>query len=109
MSKLARSLFGSSRLQEGILALMAEVREAQKAVTGIKPPSADLEENYKTYLGTLNTLRGRNLYYPYVGSGLGQGPYVELGDGSVKIDLINGIGIQLFGHSHPEIIETCIR
>src|SRR6185503_14078008 len=30
-------------------------------------------------------------------------------DGSVKLDLINGIGIHLFGHSHPRLLEAALR
>jgi acetylornithine/N-succinyldiaminopimelate aminotransferase len=44
-----------------------------------------------------------------VGSGGGTGVYVELEDGSVKMDLINGIGIHLMGHSHPRILKACVR
>jgi 4-aminobutyrate aminotransferase-like enzyme len=109
MSKLAHTLFGSSRLQEHVSALMGELTQVQKNIKWVKPPSVDLAQNYKTYLEHLNGIRGRNLYYAYLGSGLGHGPYVELEDGSVKIDLINGIGIHLFGHSHPALIETCIK
>src|SRR5262249_41037666 len=41
--------------------------------------------------------------------GVGRGPYVELQDGSVKLDLINGIGIHLFGHSHPRVIRAALK
>jgi acetylornithine/N-succinyldiaminopimelate aminotransferase len=34
---------------------------------------------------------------------------VELEDGSVKLDLINGIGIHLFGHSHPRVTRAAIE
>ena len=34
-------------------------------------------------------------------TGLGNGPFVELADGSVKMDMICGIGVHHFGHSHP--------
>ncbi len=39
-----------------------------------------------------------------MGTGTGRGPYVELEDGSVKLDLINGIGIHLMGHGNPHVI-----
>jgi 4-aminobutyrate aminotransferase-like enzyme len=109
MSTMADSVFKSSRIAELIKDLKNEVVSAQKKITGVKPPNPELEVTYKSYIEKIQDLRGRNLFYPYVGSGLGQGPFVELQDGSVKIDLINGIGIHLFGHSHPDIIEASIR
>ena len=54
-------------------------------------------------------LRGRPLFYNYMGSGLGRGAYVELEDGSVKLDLINGIGIHVLGHSHPRVLAASVR
>lgn len=109
MSTMADSVFKSSRVTDLIKDLKNEVIGAQKKITGIKPSNPELEISYKSYIEKIQGLRGRNLLYPYVGSGLGQGPFVELQDGSVKIDLINGIGVNLFGHSHPDIIEASIR
>ncbi|MEO0335842.1 MAG: aminotransferase class III-fold pyridoxal phosphate-dependent enzyme, partial [Pseudomonadota bacterium] len=57
----------------------------------------------------INSTRGRPLFFKYVGSGIGRGPYVELIDGSVKLDLINGIGINIMGHSHPEVMKASLR
>lgn len=109
MPTMADSLFNSPKLTELISDLKNEVILAQKKITAVKPPHPELIMNYQSYIEKIQGLRGRNLFYPYVGSGLGQGPYVELQDGSVKIDLINGIGIHLFGHSHPDLIEASIR
>jgi 4-aminobutyrate aminotransferase-like enzyme len=54
-------------------------------------------------------LRGRPLYHNYLGTGAGRGPFVELEDGSVKMDLINGIGIHIMGHGHPRVIKAAVR
>lgn len=108
MSTIASEFFGSSRLQDLFKQLKSELGQAQKKLAGVKPPQADLALDYKTFIDNLSVIRGRNLYYPYVGSGLGHGPYVELMDGSVKLDLINGIGIHLFGHSHPELVQASL-
>ena len=51
-------------------------------------------------LQQLEQLRGRALLYPYLGSGRGKGVYVELLDGSVKMDLLGGVGVQILGHAH---------
>jgi 4-aminobutyrate aminotransferase-like enzyme len=105
----SENFFNSPRINELVSQLKLELMGAQKKITSVKPPDPERVTGYQDYLKTLNTLRGRNLFYPYVGSGMGHGPYVELEDGSVKIDLINGIGIHLFGHSHPEIIEASLK
>ena len=52
----------------------------------------------------LGRLRGRPLIYPMIPSGRGSGPFIELTDGSVKLDMICGIGVHLFGHGHPELV-----
>lgn len=57
----------------------------------------------------LGRLRGRALIYPMIPSGRGSGPFVELIDGSVKMDMIGGIGVLLFGHGHPEIYMASIK
>src|SRR5260221_9198670 len=105
MSTTADSLFKSARVTQLLGELKTEVTLGQKNIKGIRPPSPELAGTYQNYIEKLQALRGRNLFYPYVGSGLGKGPYVELQDGSVKIDLINGIGVHLFGHSYPDLIE----
>ena len=71
----------------------------------ITPPKAALEKDYLSSIRELEELRGRKLLYPYLGSGRGKGIYVELLDGSVKMDLLGGVGVQILGHSHPELRE----
>jgi 4-aminobutyrate aminotransferase-like enzyme len=104
----AEKFFNSSKTKELVNLLLSSLGESQNAFTTTKPPLTDRSEKYQSYLNDLYALRGRNLFYPYVGGGFGKGPFVELDDGSVKIDLINGIGIHLFGHSHPEIIRASL-
>ena len=59
-------------------------------------------------LDDFGKIRGGYLYFPYLASGIGNGPFVELADGSVKLDMITGIGVHGFGHSHPALVETGI-
>ncbi|MEQ1843399.1 MAG: aminotransferase class III-fold pyridoxal phosphate-dependent enzyme, partial [Verrucomicrobiales bacterium] len=49
-----------------------------------------------------------SLFFPYLGSGIGNGALVELADGSVKYDFISGIGVHHFGHSHPALVAACL-
>ncbi len=89
--------------------LCAAVERIQDQITGVKGPTSDLKEGYAAALKRLADIRGTPLYYPYLGSGVGKGPLVELLDGSVKYDMINGIGPYFFGHSHKRLIKAAIR
>lgn len=66
-----------------------------------------LEHGERTFKAAASA-RGRPLNYPYIGTGAGRGAYVELEDGSVKLDLINGIGVHIFGHGHREIRKAAL-
>lgn len=43
---------------------------------------------------------GGGFYYFYFLSGIGKGLFVELVDGSVKFDMIGGIGVYGLGYSY---------
>ncbi len=108
------SLFGeqiqqSEKIKKLINDLVSEVQNINSGIKTTQPPQSPLKEQGQTWVDRAGQFRGRPLAYPYVGSGAGRGPYVELEDGSIKLDLINGIGIHLFGHSHPKVTEAAIR
>lgn len=48
------------------------------------------------------------MIWPYLSAGIGKGPYVELADGSVKLDFIGGIGVHGCGHSDARMIDASI-
>ena len=89
---------------ETVLAASAKVRAVK-----LNPSSAEARDSFQQTLKEYNQQRGRDLYYPFIGSGLGAGPFVELLDGSVKYDMITGIGINFFGHTHPAYMEEIIE
>ena len=89
--------------------MVGEVLNHAAKITGVRDADPTLAAQMKDHVATVADVRSRPLYYDYVGSGLGRGPYVELIDGSVKLDLINGIGIHLFGHSHPNVVRATIQ
>jgi acetylornithine/N-succinyldiaminopimelate aminotransferase len=99
----------SSKIQNLIAQLVDEVMLLSNPLGVIAAANQEFLENGKTQVDRAGKIRGRPLNYPYVGSGAGKGVYVELEDGSVKIDLINGIGIHLMGHSNPRILKACVR
>ena len=41
--------------------------------------------------------------------GNGKGVYVELLDGSVKMDLLGGVGVQILGHAHSELQRVVLK
>jgi len=89
--------------------LVEQVLTYSKRIEGIKGPDTALEAQAQKDIAAIGAVRSRPLFYNYIGSGLGRGPYVELEDGSVKLDLINGIGIHLFGHSHPRVVRAALQ
>lgn len=89
--------------------LVDEVTALNSEIDSIRKPQNQLIEKSKKKIEKIGALRGRPLYHNYIGTGAGRGPYVELEDGSIKLDLINGIGIHIMGHSHPRVMKAAIR
>jgi 4-aminobutyrate aminotransferase-like enzyme len=99
----------SSKVQKQIDDLVQSVTEISKKIKTVSPANADHAQKFKALADKINQNRGRPLYLPFIGSGIGHGSLVELEDGSVKLDLINGIGINLMGHSHPRVMAATVR
>lgn len=76
---------------------------------GVKPADESSKESYEKFMDEYAAVRGRPLFYKYMGTGRGTGPYVELKDGSVKLDFINGIGVHIFGHGHPTVLKASVQ
>src|SRR5690349_15842014 len=90
VNSLGSDTFSSPKVQQQIDQLVQSVTSAAEKITGIKPPNKDLEAQALEKIQKAGAIRGRPLFYNYMGSGIGNGAYVELEDGSVKLDLING-------------------
>jgi len=102
----AERLRHDPRLAEARRLIAQAVHQQQQALTGVRPPQADRQVAYQQLLDRFAAARGGGLFYPYIGSGLGRGPLVELADGSVKYDLIGGIGVHIMGHGHPALLAA---
>src|SRR4051812_2929916 len=107
-STLGQELRQSTQTNSLLDGLVEQVLAYSRRINGVRGPDAELEPKMAKSTQTIGQVRSRPLFYNYVGSGLGNGPYVELEDGSVKLDLINGIGIHLFGHSHPRVVRAAL-
>ena len=97
---------GDSDIRAAIDTIVARTAEHNATITDIRPAGEGLAEPYEALLARAAAAKGRPLLYPYLGSGAGNGPLVELSDGSVKWDMITGIGVHFFGHGHPELIRA---
>jgi 4-aminobutyrate aminotransferase-like enzyme len=99
----------NSDIQNGIDHLFSSILFAQSSINKIKPADEDKKEILSQKLKEFSKNRGRDVVYSYLSSGRGHGPFTELIDGSVKYDLIGGIGINLMGHSHPIIVKSILE
>lgn len=106
---IADQFFNDPNVAKAKELLVQALIDHQSAISGISGAKAELRETYDQTLADLAKVRGGKLFFPYIASGIGNGPFVELGDGSIKYDFINGVGVYPFGHSHPEFIKASIN
>lgn len=106
---LGADLQDSPVVRAAIEAIVSEVRARSARLTDVRGPRSELKAGYEDTMQRAAGVRGRGLLYPYLGSGLGHGALVELMDGSVKWDMISGIGVHFFGHSDPDLIAAAVR
>ncbi len=99
----------SKEILQSIEKLLSLQQEECEGIVGVRPPDPEKKMEYEKLIGEYAKVRGRPLFYNYVGSGRGRGPYVELLDGSVKLDFINGIGVHIFGHGHPTVLKAAVQ
>jgi len=104
----AQQLRSDPRLSQAKQLILDTVADYQQHIVNVRPAKPELELAYQQMLDAFGEIRGGPLYFPYLASGLGNGPFVELADGSVKLDMITGIGVHGYGHSHPRLVEAGI-
>lgn len=105
---LAQQLAADPRIAQAKALLVSAVRDHQSSLQQVRGPRPELVSDYAAKVAKFEQLRGGTLYFPYLSSGLGNGPYVELADGSVKLDFITGIGVHGMGHSNLDLIDAGI-
>ena len=96
----------TKQIQKQIDQLFSSILLTQKEYCALKGPDPEKKAHLQQFLQDYQRTRGRALFYPYGSTGRGHGPFTELMDGSVKYDLINGIGFNILGHSHPIQIKA---
>ena len=108
-SLVGRKIENDPVIESLVQDLVDEVMVQNSAIFGVQKAQPHLIEAAQKKVDLIGQLRGRPLYHNYIGTGAGNGPFVELEDGSVKLDLINGIGIHIMGHSHPRVMKAAVR
>jgi 4-aminobutyrate aminotransferase-like enzyme len=108
MPTVAEGLYQDERVAQAKQLLKEALAEHSGKITEVKPGNKDLKKSYEKLLEKFGKDRGGKLFYDYIGSGIGNGPFVELADGSVKYDFITGIGVHYFGHSHPGVMDSLV-
>lgn len=109
MSELvSKKIAADPRLVEAKSLILQVVQEHASSIVDVRPPAAERVVDYQRLLNDYAAFRGGALYFPYLSSGAGNGPFVELADGSVKLDMITGIGVHGFGHCHPDLVAAGI-
>lgn len=104
---VGQQLRASPAVRAAVDALVNEVKARSATINTVRGPvSPELKTSADEFMKRAGTIRGRDLLFPFIGSGAGNGPFVELSDGSVKIDLITAIGVNFFGHAHPELVRA---
>jgi 4-aminobutyrate aminotransferase-like enzyme len=79
------------------------------ALTDLQVNAGALDgESYTQRLQHVARLRGRPLFFPYLGSGLGKGAKVRTADGRWLLDCAIGIGVHFFGHGHPDLLRAAL-
>ena len=87
--------------------LLDSLADAQSHLQKPSKASHKKSVSYTKLLKQMKSVRGLDLWFPYIGSGPGKGALVELADGHVKYDFICGIGAH-WSHSNKDIVESAI-
>jgi len=96
------------RLHAARLELIAAIEASNAEITGVRAAVKGRAADRDDLLAQLADVRGRAAFYASIGSGRGRGALVELVDGSVKWDMITGIGAHAFGHGDPDLIGITV-
>ena len=107
-SSAAENLRADSRIAEARRLIAEAVADHSRGIQDVRAANPDLSAGYEQLLSRLAETRGGPPFWPYLSSGLGHGPYVELADGSVKLDFIGGIGVHGAGHSHEAMVDAAL-
>src|SRR5882672_5285992 len=90
------------KFQQGLSLILDALTELQTGADALE------ETSYTEQLQRVAQLRGRPLFFPCLGSGIGKGAKVRTADGRWLLDFAIGIGVHFFGHGHTDLLRTAI-
>ena len=99
-------ILDNEAIHASIDALVDQVSEHNNTISDVRAPKPELKESFKAMMDRCAAVKGKGLMYPSLGSGAGNGALVEMADGSVKWDMLTGIGVHFLGHGHPKVIKA---
>ncbi len=105
-STIGAELRQSEVISQAFETILNEIDAKTANITEVRGPQEGLKVEYEALVDAAGQVRGRPLLYRFLGSGAGRGPLVELADGSVKYDLVGGIGVHFLGHNNPVVTRA---
>ncbi|NCN42596.1 aminotransferase class III-fold pyridoxal phosphate-dependent enzyme [bacterium] len=96
-------------MNPNFLEFSQQISAALQGCDGIRAADPNKKMESDTAIHRMGEIRGRPLLFPMMPTGRASGPYIEMMDGSVKLDMITGIGVSLFGHNHPTLMLTALK
>jgi 4-aminobutyrate aminotransferase-like enzyme len=99
-------LLSNEAINASLDAIVEQVGEQNAKITEVCGPKPELAGAFKGLLERCASVKGRGLMYPSLGSGAGNGALVEMADGSIKWDMLTGIGVHFMGHGNPKVIKA---
>ena len=108
-AQLLSPLAKNDHVRAAIDEILNQMQLSAQELTGAKPATQNGGETLHAWMERAKAVRSRGGYYPYIGSGRGRGALVELIDGSVKWDMINGIGVHMFGRGDAGVTRACLE
>ncbi len=105
----SEKILADSALSDALDQVLNRQLDLQSEINAIRPAAEDRKQNYADAISEFSAIRGGGLFFPYLATGAGNGPFVELADGSVKYDLTCGIGVHIMGHGHPTVLKASLR
>ena len=99
-------LLSDPAIHDAFNSIVDQVAAYSARITDVQPPASDLKVSFQQMLDDAAKVKGRPLLYPSISSGVGNGALVEMADGSIKWDMLTGIGVHFMGHSNPKVIKA---
>ena len=108
-SQVVHANWPTPAVRVAIDTLVEQVRVRSSTITAARAGDSTRKVAYDDLLARASEVRGRPLLFPIISSGAGNGPLIELADGSVKWDMICGIGVNFFGHADLDMVTQAIE